>query len=247
MYQGPATIAKERNASHQLRQNRRRNHKNGTHKASGTRPLASIANPKQTPIRTKRHRLSCSFGPLRIRGSAKSTAKENQTAKGRSVEHSPLKVIQPAEVASNAVEMVAASRSNSCRSKKNAVTRNARLSSATGRRAARSGFKPLPVPAATIQYSKGGFSNQGEPQSLGVIRSPFSAMARPIAAYLGSSGPSRPTPSRWNRYKPEMAAARISSRAFRRRKYKPLQNICKKIVRFQVQEQVVPRMATNGI
>jgi hypothetical protein len=61
------------------------------------------------------------------------------------------------------------------------------------------------------------------------MRSPFSAIARPIAAYLGSSGPSRPTPSRWNKYRPEIAPARINSRAYRRRKDKLLQNICRKV------------------
>ncbi len=38
-------------------------------------------------------------------------------------------------------------------------------------------FKPIAVPSAVIQYRSGGFSNQGEPQSLGVMKSPLRAIA----------------------------------------------------------------------
>ena len=41
---------------------------------------------------------------------------------------------------------------------------------------------PSLKPAAVIQYSSTGFSNQAEPHSLGVTQSPVAAIARPIAA-----------------------------------------------------------------
>ena len=71
---------------------------------------------------------------------------------------------------------------------------------ATGARAAHSCCSPARCPSPTIQYSNAGFSNHGSPHSLGVIQSPVSAIARPIHAYRGSSGPRNPVSLKPYRY-----------------------------------------------
>ena len=106
-YHGPATVKHETAAIHHPRQRWRRKQKPGTARASGTKPLASAAKPKQIPMAAKRGNWQLTESG-RTSGKARNTASEKNTASGKSVSPKLLYVSHPADVASSAVEIAAA-------------------------------------------------------------------------------------------------------------------------------------------
>lgn len=194
VYHGAAVPNSAIAANHQARHHFRKNQASGTANPSGNNPFANTAKPRHAPMPANRSATLRSSGSFRSNGRASSSASVKKTAIGASVRQKLLYAIQPALVASSPTETTAAKFPNSRATSHPAAPKNAKLSSATGSRAATSGFSPNQKNAALIQYTSGGFSNHGEPHKMGFTQSPVRAIACPIAAYLGSSVLSIPTP-----------------------------------------------------
>jgi len=123
---------------------RRRNHNAGSINTNGTRPFANTASPNSTPLNAaRRHETSGR--------NSNSIPAANVTESGRSVTAMWLYPSHPADVARIAAASSAVRAPNSRRNMAKKKTRNVTLSSATGRRGARSPSRPRREPAAVIQ------------------------------------------------------------------------------------------------
>ena len=172
-YQGPATT-RQATPIHSKSRNRfarYNHHTNGKNNTNGSKPLASTANPRNTPANqagppnttSSRHTVKCAVN-------------------GTSVTPTLPKPNQPTVPASRIEECNAMPLPNRDLKYRYRKPTNPKAVNATGNRGAVSGPNPISAPSPVIQYNKAGFSNHGCPHSRVVTQSPDRAISTPIAA-----------------------------------------------------------------